>query len=179
MNYTEILEQLNKASMFDLHRLQSAIYQELQNPERLDAIKFHLNPGQSISYFDSDLNTLIDAVVIKAKKTRCLVENIHDGKRWNIPFYFINLDAVDTDIRVSKNERGIPKASLKVRDRVGFKDKQQNEIYGEVIRLNQKTATIVVDSSHQWRVAYSLLFPVLDGERIEESTLQELLPRAE
>ena len=33
MDYTEILGALNKATLFDLHRLQSAIYQELLNPE--------------------------------------------------------------------------------------------------------------------------------------------------
>ncbi len=31
MDYTKILQELNNASLFDLHRLQSAIYQELLN----------------------------------------------------------------------------------------------------------------------------------------------------
>jgi hypothetical protein len=39
MDYTAILEALNKASLFDLHRLQSAIYQELINPVRVTAFK--------------------------------------------------------------------------------------------------------------------------------------------
>ena len=34
MDYTAILQELNKASLFDLHRLQCAIYQELINPKR-------------------------------------------------------------------------------------------------------------------------------------------------
>ena len=176
MDYTEILEALNKATLFDLHRLQSAIYQELLNPERIDAIKIQLKPGQHISYFDENLNCLIDAVVIQPKKTRCLVKNLKDGKRWNIPFYYINLDDVDTDIRPTKHQAGIPKAALKVGDTVGFKNKDQVDVYGEVIRLNQKTATILVDLQHQWRVSYNLLFPVLNGVSSEQKGIQELLP---
>ncbi len=179
MDYTEILGALNKATLFDLHRLKSAIYQELLNPERIDAIKMQLKPGQHISYFDSTLNCLIDAIVIKPKKTRCLVEHIKDGERWNIPFYYINLEGVDADIRPVKNQKGIPKSVLKVGDIVGFKNKEQNDIYGEVIRLNQKTATIQVDLQNKWRVSYGFLFPVLDGEQVQGKGTQELLPGIE
>ena len=145
MDYTEILGALNKATLFDLHRLQSAIYQELLNPDRIEAIKIQLKPGQHISYFDSNQNSLVDAIVIQPKKTRCLVEHIKNGERWNIPFYYINLDDVDTDIRPTKHQAGIPKSALKVGDTVGFKNKNQDDVYGEVIRLNQKTATILVE----------------------------------
>ncbi len=179
MDYTEILGALNEASLFDLHRLKSAIYQELLNPERIEAIKVKLKPGQQISYFDSTQNCQIDAIVIRSKKTLCLVEHIKDGERWNIPFYYINLGDVDTDIRPEKNQVGIPRSVLKVGDTVGFKNKEQIDIYGEVIRLNKKTATIQVDQQNQWRVSYGLLFPVLDGEQSEQKGIQELLPRIE
>jgi len=179
MDYTEILDALNKATLFDLHRLQSAIYQELLNPDRIETIKNQIQPGQQISYFDSTLNCLIDAIVIQPNKTRCLVKDIKGGKRWDIPFYYINLDDVDTDIRPAKHQAGIPKSALKVGDKVGFKNKVQEDVYGEVIRLNQKTATIQVDLQHQWRVSYSLLFPVLDGEQSVQNGVQELLPRIE
>ena len=179
MDYTEILSALNGASLFDLHRLQSAIYQELLDPERIDAIKVQLKPGQHISYFDSNQNCLIEAIVIQPKKTRCLVEHIKDGERWNIPFYYINLNDVDTDIRPVKNQAGIPRSVLKVGDTVGFKNKEQIDIYGEVIRLNKKTATIQVDLEHKWRVSYGLLFSVLDGEQAKQQGIQELLPGIE
>jgi hypothetical protein len=32
-----------------------------------------------------------------------------------------------------------------------------------VIRLNQKTASILVNGTGKWRVAYALLYPVIDG----------------
>lgn len=176
MDYTEVLNALNQATLFDLHRLQSAIDQELSNPDRIEAIKNQLNPGQQISYFDPTQNSLIEAVVIQPKKTRCLIKNIKDEKHWDIPFYFINLNDVNTDIHPEQNQTGIPKAALKVGDKVGFKAQGNQEVYGEVIRLNQKTATIQVGTRHQWRVSYRLLFPVLDGEQTEEKVVQTSLP---
>ena len=164
MDYTTILQELNKASLFDLHRLQSAIYQELLNPKRIEQIKAQLKIGQPISYFDPQSNSLVDAVILKIQITRCLVRNIKDQKTWNLPFYYLNLDDVDPDIKPARNDVGIPKNTLKVGARVGFKDKQNNDLFGEVIRLNPKTATIKINEHSQWLVHYNHLFRVIEGE---------------
>ena len=37
---------------------------------------------------------------------------------------------------------GLDKSQLKVGDMVGFQDNHNNDLYGKIIRLNQKTATI-------------------------------------
>jgi hypothetical protein len=85
-----------------LHRLQSAIYQELNNPKRIDEIKSQLKIGQPISYFDPKTNGLIDAVILKIQITRCLVRNVKDNKTLNLPLYYLNLDDVDADIKPAK-----------------------------------------------------------------------------
>jgi hypothetical protein len=164
MDYTKILEELNRASLFDLHRLQSAIYQELLNPKRIDQIKAQLKIGQAISYFDPQSNDLIDAVILKIQKTRCLVRNVKDNKNWTLPFYYLNLDEVDADIQPPKNAVGIPKSSLKVGAKVGFKDKDNNDLFGEVIRLNPKRATVRINEHSRWLVNYKNLFYVIEGE---------------
>jgi hypothetical protein len=164
MNYSTILQELNKASLFDLHRLQSAIYQELLNPNRIEQIKAQLKTGQSISYFDPQSNSLVDAVILKIQRTRCLVRNIKDQKSWNLPFYYLNIENVDADIQPGKNAVGIPKNALKIGAKVGFKDKYNNELFGEVIRLNQKTATVKINEHNRWLVHYNHLFQVIEGE---------------
>jgi len=111
-----------------------------------------------------DLLRLIKAQVIKLKRTRLLVENEHDQERWNIPFYYVNLDSVDTDITLS-SKTGLDKSQLKVSDKVGFRDRQNNDVYGKVIRLNRKTATILADDQTKWRVGYKWLYLVLEGEQ--------------
>lgn len=164
MDYSAILQALNQASLFDLHRLQSAIYQELQNPKRIDQIKAQLNEGQLISYFDPQTNSLIDAVVEKVQRTRCLVKNTQDQKSWNIPFYYLNLDNVATDIQPAKNTVGLSKSTIKVGMKVGFRDRGQQDQFGTVIRLNPKTATVKAPHGKGWLVPYSMLFQVIEGE---------------
>lgn len=104
-------------------------------------------PGIEISYFDSTENRLIDAVVISLQRSRLLVENKLDGKRWSIKFYMLNLDRVKTDI---SSHQGIDRTQLKVGDSVGYYNRENKETCGKVIKLNQKKATVHVSDGTKW-----------------------------
>jgi hypothetical protein len=162
MNYTEILQALNEASLFDLYRLNSAIYNQLEDPARLAAVKRALIPGQRIRYFDGPRNRLIEARVEAIHRTRASVIDIEDGQPWKIPFYMIDLEGKDVQIAATA-PRGVDRNSLRVGDQVAFQDRNGQERYGEVIKLNAKTAGVRVKGS-RWRVAYSLLSPVIEGD---------------
>lgn len=164
MDYSKILEELNKASSFDLYRLKVAINQQLENPQRLSEIKKCLKPGQKISYFDDTENRLIEAQVLKIMRTRLLVQNLYDQEKWEIPLFYVNLDEVNTDI-INQSKEGPDKSQLKVGDMVGFQDKQNNDMNGKIIRLNQKTATIITSTNAKWRVAYEYLHLIYDVEQ--------------
>jgi hypothetical protein len=164
MDYTKILEELNKGSLFDLYRLKVAINHQLGNPQRLYEIKKCLKRDQKISYFDDTENRLIEAQVLKIMRTRLLVQNIHDHEKWEIPLYYVNLDEVNTDI-INPSKEGLDKSQLKVGDMVGFQDKQNNDVVGKIIRLNQKTATIITEANTEWRVAYRYLHLIYDIEQ--------------
>ena len=118
MDYSRIIEELKQAPLFDLYRLQVAISHQLENPQRIQEIKSRLKLGQTITYFDGVENRLIEAKVIKLKRTRLLVQNKHDKQRWDIPFYWVNLDSVDTDITLS-SKMGVDRSQIKVGDKVG------------------------------------------------------------
>jgi hypothetical protein len=164
MDYSGIVEALKQATLFDLYRLSVAINHLLDDPQRIARIRKRLKPGQTINYFEPVENRLIKASVIKMKRTRLLVENMHDQQRWTIPMYWVNLDEVNTDITLP-SRKGLDRSQLKVGDIVGFQDNQNNDLCGEVIRLNQKTATIRTDTGAKWRVGYEWLYFVLDSER--------------
>ena len=85
MNYSQILEALNRASLFELYRLQQAIRRSLEDPARTRQIKNSLRVGQDIEYFEADENRLIEATIVELKRTKVLVKNRHDGELWNIP----------------------------------------------------------------------------------------------
>ena len=171
MNYSMILSELNSASLFELYRLNVSIRQQLKDPQKIRLIQNTLKVGQLIKYFEASENRLIDAEIIELKKTKVLVKNIHDSELWNIPYYFINLDDSNIDIHVEPKQK-ISRNNLKVGDKVCFKDKKGNEIFGEVTKLNQKTSGILVGNV-QWRVAYSLLSPIIDGELGTSNNLLE------
>lgn len=164
MDYSKIIEELNNASSFDLYRLKVAINQQLENPHRLSEIKKCLKPGQKISYFDETENRLIEATILKIMRTRLLVKNIDDQQKWEIPLYHVNLDRVNTDI-ICQARDGLDKSQLKVGDVVGFQDNQNNDVNGKIIRLNQKTATIITTTNTKWRVAYEFLHLIYDVEQ--------------
>ncbi|MDJ0702652.1 MAG: hypothetical protein QNJ46_05170 [Leptolyngbyaceae cyanobacterium MO_188.B28] len=162
MDYSTVLAEVNKASLFDLYRLMAAVNQQLDNPERIEAVKRRLKPGQEITYFDAQENRLITATVISLHRTRLLVQNKHDGERWNIRFCAVNLDQAETDIQAISGKQTFDRSEFKVGDRVGFYDRQNQERYGKIIRLNQKTVTLDCQGS-KWRVSYSFLFKIIDA----------------
>ncbi len=175
MDYTAIIAELNNASLFELYRLNVAIHQQLNDPNKLNLIKNYLTVGQLISYFDQTENRLLEATILKLKRNQVLVKNQHDGVEWNIPYYFINIDNLDTNINLKEKQK-TNKNHIKVGDHVCFKDKQGNELFGEVIKLNPKTASISVGNA-KWRVAYSLLSPIISVDVEENINSGAIAPR--
>ena len=170
MNYSQILEALSKASLFELYRLQQAIRRSLEDPARIRQIKNSLRVGQDIEYFEAEENRLIEATIIELKRTKALVKNRHDGEFWNIPFYFINLDRAD--VAISNPTGKLDRNTLKIGDKVAFKDRKGNEQFGEVIKLNPKTAGVLVGTT-RWKVGYGLLSSIIEGELGSEPNVIE------
>lgn len=160
MNYSEIIDALEKASAFDLYRLQAALNNMMDDPKRILEVKMGLRLGQEIEYFDATANRIEAAIVEKIKQTRVNVKNLRDGKRWGIHMCAINIRGSDTGIALTKTE-GLSKNEIGVGDLVGFVDNNGQEQHGKVVRLNSKTAT-VESEDRGWRVSYSLLHKVIE-----------------
>lgn len=162
MNYSELVELLNRASAFDLYRLRTAIDSMIDDPRRIIEVKASLRLGQEVTYFEGSTNSVHEGVVESIKKTRVVVRDKLDGKRWSIPLCAINIRDVDVTIQQT-HRHGLTKNELAIGDRVGFIDKSGIERSGEVVRLNQKTVTVESETGG-WRVAYQLLHKVIDTE---------------
>lgn len=164
MDYSEILHALQNASLFDLYRLRTGIDGLLAQPERLLSIKRRLQPGMEISYFSPRDNALLEAVVEEVRRTCLYVRNKADGQQWSIGFCAVNLDGVSADIHPRQGQTSLSRNQLKVGESVGFHDRDSRERYGKILQLNPKTASILTTDGMRWRVAYSLLFKVMDGQ---------------
>jgi len=161
MDYSKILQELEKASLFDLYRLSIAIEDELRNPQRIIDIKQSLRIGQEIRWFDNNTNKLEKAIVEKLTPTRCEIKNLSNGEEWRILYASINMDDVDTSIH-SNQKFGLKKSALKVDDIVSFLDKEHKLQFAKVQKLNPKTAGVITMEGVQWRVSYSALSKNMD-----------------
>lgn len=168
MNYTAILEALGQASLFELFRLNAAISNQLDDPKRIAAVKRVLRVGQTVRWFDSTENRLVEATLLQMNRTRVQVRNVVDGKPWNISYYTIDLEGQDVTI-VPRARQSLDRNSVRIGDRVGFKDREGRERFGQVVKLNPKSASVQVDAM-RWRVGYGLLSAVIDGD-LSDATL--------
>jgi len=74
----------------------------------------------------------------------------------------------DVSIRQQRNGGGMSRQELSIGAQVGFiNSRNGKQLTGTVVRLNQKSVTIDTKDGN-WRVGYSLLFPVIDGEATEQ-----------
>ena len=165
MDYSKVMGELDDASLFDLYRLSAAIRKELDNSKRIEEVKRVIKEGDIITYFEDSENRLIQGEVIELKRTRVLVRNKHDMKLWNIPFYMVNVEDVATDITYPTTTKGMNRNEMRIGDLVGFRSKSNKNVRGKVVRINPKTVTVFVEPNQKWRVPYSMLYSIIDGEK--------------
>ncbi|HSW71054.1 MAG TPA: hypothetical protein VLH77_03640 [Gammaproteobacteria bacterium] len=162
MNYTEVLNVIKNASLFDLYRLECAISNELESPERIKKLREKFRVGDVVSYFDKNKNALIKAVVLEKNQKKVLVQHVIDKEKWNIPYYFLNIDYANTDMHPGHREK-LTRNHVKVGEFVGF-NHDGIDITGMIVRLNQKTASVATLDRGRWRVSYGCLYKVIDAE---------------
>ena len=161
MNFSEILAQLNSASAFDLYRLRAAIDRVLDQPGWLDAVRSRLRVGQTMQYFDPAANRSHQGQLLELRRKQAVVLDLATQKRWLISYAAINLDGADVEIR-EKPGQGLGRNEVATGDVVGFLDRNHQQRSGRILRLNDKTVTLLC-GQQQWRVAYGLLHRVVDG----------------
>ncbi len=165
VDYTELLNQLRQASLFDLYRLSAAIDRELENPQQINTIKQKLRLGMELYYFDRVQNRSINARLIALRQKQAVVFDLEQKKDFLIPYYMLNIDRVETTIHEKTST--LTSNNLKVGDCVGF-NSDGRDFVGIVQRLNQKTATVHTNAGQKWRVSYSYLHRVHDAEIVRE-----------
>lgn len=158
-----MIKELENASIFELWRLNCAMWKMIKDPVSLEKVRRQLKLGLRVSYFDDEANQLIDAIIIEVKRNKVKVQEIASGKIWTMPFHMLNLDKVDTAIDHQHKSGHLNRNNLKLGDHVGWINKSGEDFFGVVIKLNPKMAKIQLSSGAVWSVAYCLLFQVVEG----------------
>ena len=163
MSLQSVFEQLESASDFELFRIKAAIEKVLDDPQRSRALKQKIEVGMTVDYFCTERNKPIACTVLKVRRSRVSIRELETGKGWSLPFYFLNLDHIDTQV-VSSKTTGISKAELSIGQTVGFISSRDGKEYiGQVAKINPKRAVILIDNT-AWTVPYSMLFAVITSE---------------
>lgn len=170
MNFSDVLKALNQASAFELYRMRAAIDRVLDEPRWVQAIHARLQIGLAIEYFDAQANTLRSGKVLELRRKQAVILDQDDGRRWLISYAAINLDGTDVQIR-EQPRQGLGRNEVAIGDAVGFVDRNQQQRSGRIIRLNDKTVTLLC-GQQQWRVAYAYLHRVMDTDTIEQNVLE-------
>lgn len=165
MNFSDVLKTLNQASSFELYRMRAAIDKVLDEPRRLMAIHAKLRIGQDIEYFDLRANAQRRGKVLELRSKQAVILDEVDRKRWLISYVALNLEGVDVQISEQVHQ-GLGRNEVAVGDTVGFLDTNQQQRSGQIIRLNDKTVTLMC-GQQQWRVAYAYLHRVVDGMTVD------------
>lgn len=170
MNIQLIFQELQTASDFELFRLKAAVDKLLEDPERINALRKKLVVGMQLDYFNEEENRSIACELLDIKRTRATVREIETDKRWTLPFCYLNLDHIATEL-VANNKSGMSKAELYIGSMVGFVNSKNNQDYiGQVLKLNPKRAILLV-GNEKWQVPYQMLFSIIHSELDDNSTL--------
>lgn len=161
MNFSETIANLNNASAFELYRLRAAIDRVLDQPGWMNAVRSRLQVGQTIQYFDPAANRSQQGQILELRRIQAVVLDLATQKRWLISYAAINLDGADVEIR-EKPRQGLGRNEVATGDVVGFLDRNHQQRSGRILRLNDKTVTLMC-GQQQWRVVYGLLHRVVDA----------------
>lgn len=167
MDFTEAIKLFKNATPYDLYRIKIAIKNEIEKPEHIRAIRACFAVGDQISYFDSEKNTLIQAIVLEKNPKNVVLKNLYDKKIWKVPYYMINISGKESDIHCTHKEKP-SKNNFKVGNCVGFNNDGQ-QCTGTITKLNHKTASLITRDKKRWRVSYGLLYQILEGEQVTQT----------
>jgi hypothetical protein len=170
MNFSDVLKALSGASAFELYRMRAAIDRVLDEPRWILAVQSRIQVGRSVEYFDPQSNMLRHGQVLEMRRKQAVVLDKDDGRRWLIAYAAINLDGADIQIR-EQPKQGLGRNEVAVGEVVGFVDRNQHQRSGRIIRLNDKTVTLLCNNQ-QWRVAYSLLHRVVESDIAEQRVIE-------
>ena len=156
----QFLEILKTKTLYDLWRLSHVLTHMLQDPRRLQDLKKQLVVGQEVVFFDVHLNREVPLKINQVDRTMVQGVRLDTHDSVSVPLIMLNLSGIDPF--PTMQQASLNRHTVKVGDTVAFINKQREEVFGTVLKLNPKTVRLKTAHGF-WKVDYSLLMPVIDG----------------
>ncbi len=160
-DFQTIINKLQELSPYQLYRLSIWIDNEINRPQKIQEMRNKFKIRDRLQWFDRQDNNCKNCIVLKKNRTQVFIQS-EDSARWNIPYYFLNLENIQTILPISHTK--LTKNDFSVGEDVEF-NHDGNQYVGKIVRLNTKTAPIrVAEHSGLWRVTYHCLSKLIDSK---------------
>jgi len=165
----KLIEALNRASSLELFQLNTLIERMLADPRRIIAVRANMHLGQTVRFLDWRDGQMRNAKVIAMKDTQVTLHEEGTRREWKLPYAAIEpppaSSQVETNVPPQPTTPPPPKPGrndFRCGDKVSFEDRYMQPMVGEVVRINQRTASVDTGDGRNWRVPFALLRHVLD-----------------
>ena len=164
----KLIEALDRATSLELFQLSTVIERMLSDPRRIIAVRLNMHLGQTVRFLDWRDGVMRDGKVIAMKDTQVTLHEQGSRREWKLPYAAIEPPEACNRVETAASpeaSRPQPKPGrndFRCGDKVSFEDRYMHPMVGEVIRINQRTASVDTGDGRQWRVPFALLRHVLD-----------------
>lgn len=161
---------LPQAETLDLYRLAYAIRALYCEPRRVLEVRRQLHLGMAVRFFDATAGVMRNGRITAMRARDVAIDETDRPSRWSgVPYAAIAVQPGSTDeVEVLDRPQPEPRLVAKSRvdfrlgDSVSFTDRDGRTLFGKIVKLNQKTASVDAGEAGTWRVSYGLLSPVVD-----------------
>jgi len=160
---SRLLDTLRNAPSLDLYELNLMVNQLLADPVRILEIRRHLHLGAPVMFFDHRTNALTPRRITELRqKDVCVQEDGVHRRQWILPYAAIVVESTARAAQSSPSPQApVNPTVFSADDTVTFTDKYFRERVGTVIRLNDKTVSVLCDGE-RWRVTRRILRKIID-----------------
>ena len=162
------IEDLPMATSAELYQLSWVIEQLMADPRRIVQARSQLHMGQLVKYWDWGTGKLREARIAAMKDRQVTLLDELSKQRFSVLYAaVVPVDDQQAGTSPPPEEPLRPppeihhKQDFRAGQRVSFTDQSLKRHIGEVVRINQRTATVHCDG-RAWRVAFALLQHVTD-----------------
>ena len=169
----EQIKDLPMATSAELYQLSWVIEQLMDDPRRIVQARSQLHMGQLVQYWDWGTGKLRQARIVAMKDRQVTLVDEQSKQRFSVLYAAIVPAEEQPNTSTATSTSPVPAAPLRpppeingkqdfrVGQRVSFVDQSLKRQFGEIKRLNQRTATVHGDG-RAWRVGFGLLQHIVD-----------------
>lgn len=155
---------IKQLSLYEMFRLLHMLDEEIEDKERVAAVRAQIHVGDRIEWFNRRANKSCMCTILEKRKKTVLALNDDDGLRWTLSYYNLNVSNTKFVPQEPSKHEKLTRQHFSVGEEISFSSNQGKVYYGKITKLNPKNAKVTTHCGERWKVAYCHLTKVITGE---------------